>query len=210
MFSEEPNSFFEDEDEEFDTVWRDLTLTIAGLLLIVIILILPFINPPSKKASEDITIIENVIVQISWPNEKDVDVDLWCQAPGDTPVGYSNQGALVFNLMRDDLGTLYQDPLDINFEECRGRGIVPGEYAVNIHLFSVYGMSSKLPVPVSIVVSIKPSSRQPMAPLLTAKVSLNYVGEEITVFRFRLEQNGELVPGSAHNLFKPLRAAGAR
>jgi hypothetical protein len=30
--------------------------------------------------------------------------DLWIQAPGDVPVGYSNKSGGVFNLLRDDLG----------------------------------------------------------------------------------------------------------
>ena len=30
--------------------------------------------------------------------------DLWVQAPGDVPVGYSNKSGGVFNLLRDDLG----------------------------------------------------------------------------------------------------------
>jgi len=31
-------------------------------------------------------------------------VDLWVQAPGDVPVGYSNKSGGVLNLLRDDLG----------------------------------------------------------------------------------------------------------
>jgi hypothetical protein len=30
--------------------------------------------------------------------------DLWVQAPGDLPIGYSNKSGGVFNILRDDLG----------------------------------------------------------------------------------------------------------
>lgn len=202
-----------DDDEGTGISGLDLmTLALLGFIFMIIVL-LPHINPPAKKAAEDITVIENVIVQISWPNEIDADVDLWCQAPGDTPVGYSNLGARVFNLMRDDLGRLYEDPLDVNLEECKGRGIIPGEYTINIHLFS--NASGRLPIPVNIVVSTKPVTKtgakaQPAKPLLTAKESLYYIKEEITVFRFQLTEEGEVVEGSLHNLYKPIREAGRR
>src|SRR3981081_592713 len=46
----------------------------------------------------------NVIVEMFWDKAIDADVDLWVQAPGDVPVGYSNKSGVVFNLVRDDLG----------------------------------------------------------------------------------------------------------
>lgn len=210
MFARRFGSSSDKEKKGVSIVWRDTTLTIAGSLIVIVILLLPFINPPAKKTADDVAIIENVIVQISWSKDIDADIDLWCQAPGDTPVGYSNLGARVFNLMRDDLGRLYEDPLDINLEECKGRGIVPGEYTINIQLYS--NASGKLPIPVNVVVSTKPLTQkgakaQPMAPVLTAKEILNYIGEEITVFSFQLAESGEVVEGSLHNLFKPLRSA---
>ena len=42
----------------------------------------------------------NVVVEIHWPDDLPVDVDLWVQAPRDVPVGYWNQGSRFFNLLR--------------------------------------------------------------------------------------------------------------
>ena len=43
------------------------------------------------------------IVKVIDGDTVDVDIDLWVKAPDDIPVGYSNQGGLFFNLLRDDL-----------------------------------------------------------------------------------------------------------
>ena len=74
------------------------------------------------------------MVEANWPPELDSDVDLWVQAPGDVPVGYSNKGGAVFNLLRDDLGQQL-DLSGLNYETAYSRGIVPGEYTVNLHLY---------------------------------------------------------------------------
>ena len=74
------------------------------------------------------------MVEANWPPDMDSDVDLWVQAPGDMPVGYSNKGGAVFNLLRDDLGQQL-DLSGLNYESSYSRGIVPGEYTVNLHLY---------------------------------------------------------------------------
>src|SRR3546814_4795707 len=45
--------------------------------------------------------------------------------------------------------------------------------------------------------------------LVTTTVELKKENEELTAFRFRLDNDGNLVRGSVHSLQKPLRAAGA-
>jgi hypothetical protein len=55
-------------------------------------------------------------------------VDLWVQAPGDVPVGYSNESGVIFNLVRDDLGK-GSDPNSMNYEIAYGRGHWPEKHA---------------------------------------------------------------------------------
>src|SRR6266851_5608621 len=75
-----------------------------------------------------------VIVDLRWDEKVDADVDLWVEAPGDVPVGYSNKAGMIFNLLRDDLGHS-GDPNSMNYEVAYGRGRWPGEYTVNAHLY---------------------------------------------------------------------------
>ena len=92
------------EDEEVaGTVFRDvLMLALIGFVAMVIML-LPHLSRKKDEAKEAPT-PGNVVVELHWPDELPVDVDLWVQAPGDVPVGFWNQGSRYFNLLRDDLG----------------------------------------------------------------------------------------------------------
>ena len=83
------------ESKETNVVFRDIILlTLTGFIAMVILLI-PFINPPTKKTDSSQP-PGNVIVELFWDNERDVDIDLWVKAPEDIPVGYSNKGGLFF------------------------------------------------------------------------------------------------------------------
>ena len=95
--------FDEFDDGTTDTVFRDvILLTLVGFVAMVIML-LPHIQK-KKEETEDHKAPGNVIVEMHWPSEMYVDVDLWVRAPNSTPVGFWNQGNDVFNLLRDDLG----------------------------------------------------------------------------------------------------------
>lgn len=190
------------DDDSGDTVFRDVILLALSGFVAIVILLLPHLNPPVE--AHEAPPPGNVVVEIRWPDTINADVDLWVEAPGDRPVGYSNKGGRVFNLLRDDLGK-YHDLTDVNYEFAFSRGIPNGEYVINVHLYR--NSSSVYPVPVTVVASIKKSTSQSLKRLVTSKVELTHRGEEITVFRFRLDDRGKLVPGSIHNLQKGLRSA---
>ena len=132
--------------ESGDTVFRDVILLALSGFVAVVLILLPHLHPPveAKEAPPP----GNVVIEINWPSEIDADVDLWIEAPGDRPVGYSNKGGRVFNLLRDDLGQ-FRDLTDVNYEVAYSRGIVEGEYTINLHLYR--NKSAILPVPVTMV-----------------------------------------------------------
>ena len=137
--------------EESNVVFRDIILlTLTGFISMVVLLV-PFINPPTEKVDSS-SPPGNVIVELFWDNERDVDIDLWVKAPGDIPVGYSNQGGLFFNLLRDDLGK-YKDNTPVNYEVSYSRGISEGIYAVNLHLYRE-DKSPFQPIVAKLVISI--------------------------------------------------------
>jgi hypothetical protein len=59
---------------------------------------------------------------------------------------------------------------------------------------------------VTIVTSVKKTAKESARQLLASKIELVREGEELTVFRFRLSEEGDLVPGSVHSLQRNLRA----
>ncbi len=144
-----------------------------------------------------------VIVDLRWDEKVDADVDLWVEGPGDVPVGYSNKAGMIFNLLRDDLGRS-GDPNSMNYEVAYGRGRWPGEYTVNAHLYR--SADSRLPVKVMAKVDMQTREGQ-VKNLMQSAVELTHVGQEATIFRFRLDDKGELVQGSLNRLHKELRSA---
>jgi len=149
----------------------------------------------------------NILIEMTWDRTKNADVDLWVQAPGERAVGYSNKSSVVFNLLRDDLG-LSSDPESRNHELAVGRGLRPGEYIVNVHLYSV---RSDLPFDARVTVTLdKKLHDQASSSIATViareQVTLTRNGEQLTAIRFTLDKNGDLVPGAFNKVFKDLRS----
>jgi hypothetical protein len=190
------------EDNGGDTVFRDIIfLALAGFVAIVLLL-LPHLNPPARADAET-TSPGNVIVELRWPDELNSDVDLWVEAPGDKPVGYSNKGGVAFNLLRDDLGNM-ADATRMNYEVSYSRGVPTGEYTVNVHLYR--NLSGVGTIPVTVVISVKPTDDTPAKQILATSVELNHEGQEVTALRFSLDKKGQLVTGSVHDLPRALRS----
>ncbi len=193
---------FIDEDSP-QTVFRDvIMLALLGFVTLVL-LMLPHLNPEAV-AEEAARSPGNVFVEIRWPDETDADVDLWVQGPGDRPVGYSNKAGGLFNLLRDDLGHRV-DVTGLNYESTYSRGVVAGEYTINVHLFQ--NPTRTYPIEVAVGVSVKRAADKPMRQILATRVSLTHAGQETTAFRFELDDAGRLVSGSVHDLPRALRSA---
>ena len=190
--------------DDSDIVFRDLILLMLTGFVTVAVLMLAHVNPKAQAAvTKDSEPPGNVMVEANWPPDQDADVDLWVQAPGDVPVGYSNKGGAVFNLLRDDLGQQL-DLSGLNYESSYARGIVPGEYTVNVHLYR--NRAGVALVPVTVVVSTKARPADPSRQVLMTKLELDHEGQERTVFRFKLDENGQVVAGSVNSLQRPLRS----
>jgi hypothetical protein len=187
------------DDEVAGTVFRDvLMLALIGFVAMVIML-LPHLSRKHDEA-KDAQAPGNVVVELHWPDDLPVDVDLWVKAPGDVPVGFWNQGGHYFNLLRDDLG-IEGDATGRNYEISYSRGIPAGEYIVNVHM---YGPVPKgVRVPARVVVSVKPKYGE-LRQMLETTIELTHKGQEETAFRFQLTGDGELVPGSVNTLRRRL------
>ncbi len=191
------------DDESGATVFRDvIMLALAGFVTIVLLL-LPHVNPRATAEEGDKN-PGNVVIELRWPDGLDVDVDLWVEAPGDVPVGYSNKGGAVFNLLRDDLG-LSGDMTGLNYEFSYSRGIPAGEYTVNVHLYR--NRVNTYPVPVTVAASVKAGVDTSARQIVASRVELDHEGQEITAFRFTLDEKGKLSGGSVHDMPRALRNA---
>jgi hypothetical protein len=191
-------------DEETLTVWLDTALLMLGGFVLMAVLMMTVMNPPAKSSEAGVQSPGNVIIEAQWGDKLDADVDLWVEAPGDVPVGYSNKSGQVFNLLRDDLGRA-QDVTDYNYEVAYSRGMPAGEYIVNVHMYRGIGVS--YPVAVKLVASVKATPDDMARQIVATTVNLRRENDQITAFRFRLDEKGQLVAGSINSLFKELRVA---
>ena len=188
-------------DDDSGTIFRDVTLLALAAFVAMVLMLLPFLNPGAEAESEadGITDPGNVIIELVWAPDRDADIDLWVKAPEGLPVGFPNKGNAVVNLLRDDLG-LFQDLTDINYEIVYSRGIVPGEWIVNVQAYRLEDPIRPIPVNVQVLVSVKREGEDRPTPILEKEVELRYPRHETTVFRFALTGKGALVHGSVNDV----------
>ncbi len=194
------------EEDAWGTVFRDVILLALVGFVAMVILLLPHITE-AKKETDETSVPGNVVVEAHWPSNLPVDVDLWVQAPGEYPVGFWNQGGPTFNLLRDDLGA-EGDATEENYEITYSRGIVAGEYIVNVHMYGP--LKAGTIVPVSIVVGVKKRFDTDLQQILRTVIRLDRRNQEETAFRFQLTRDGDLVAGSVNTLRRSLIMGGNR
>lgn len=182
-------------------VFRDIFMGLIGILGFILLVVL-IQQTISKKTNDGQTPPGNVTVFITWP-PGDNDVDLWVMGPGEKrPVGYSNKGGVLWNLLRDDLGNA-SDNSDVNMESAYSRGAPAGEWQVNLHCFRCM----KLPQKVNVEVGLNDGKGAGTVVIATATVLLMANGQERTAVRFKIDAAGKFVNGSINSVFKPLRSA---
>ena len=89
----------DDDLSSSDTVFRDMTMLALSGFIIIVLLLLPWLNIVAQdEATQEPS--GSVIVEVLWPNDRNVDIDLWVKSPDDAAVGYSNMAGYYFNLLR--------------------------------------------------------------------------------------------------------------
>jgi hypothetical protein len=178
---------------------RDTYLNLLMVVLLLLVILIRMLNPPTEEANAEPP--GNLTAVIVWP-VGNVDIDLWVLGPGEPrAIGYSRKSGKLWDLLRDDLGTV-PDATGANFETSYTRGIVAGEYTINVHAYRC----PQLPVVVNVEVSINRDNGSNLV-LFTTTVTLTQQGQEKTAVRFYLEKDGTIRKDSMHRVFRPLRSA---
>lgn len=183
-------------------VWKDFCLNSVFGVLAMLFIVLPFVNDPGKE-DDGAPPPGAVMVWVYWQTPGNIDTDTWVLAPGEPkPIGYSNKNGKSCNLLRDDLGN--PDP-ERNFETVYCRGIKPGRYWVNLHMYR----SPTFPVEVRVEVSVDKGTEGKSSLRVIAKTTLTLErkGDERTAFSFVLDENGAIERDSLNSVFRPLRRA---
>ncbi len=160
-----------------------------------------FMNPIAKTGA--IETKAEYIITVTWPEGNPSDVDTWTQDPAGNLTWYAAKEAGLMHLDRDDTGTT-RDILTINGVTVENplnqeivsiRGVVPGEWTVNIQMYAydptgLDGASTgNPPVPVKVKVEkVNPVVRVVFYDTLI----LRGQGDEVTAVRFTIQQNGDV------------------
>jgi hypothetical protein len=166
--------------------------SLLGFVLLFFLAIV-FLSPTEEDAKVDID--AQYVITVTWPDNSPDDIDTWIEDPAGDIAWFRNKNAGLIHLDRDDRGML-NDTLEIdgrtvsnplNQEVAAIRGIVPGEYVVNLHY---YESETKAPVDVSVrVARVNPVYQI----IYYGTTTLPTKGSEKTAVRFTLASDGSVV-----------------
>lgn len=183
-------------------LFRAYSLIVVAMFAILVAIMIANLNPKADSGKGEAKAAGDIIAHIVWPNG-DTDVDLWMFGPDEPgPVGYSNKAGIIWNLLRDDRGVL-PDATPINYEDGFTRGIVPGEYIINIQCFRC--ANANFPMTVDMAVSKRNRhSNDSIENIVVTKIVLKADGQEKTGVRFVIDENGDVQMNSINNVYQKL------
>jgi hypothetical protein len=162
---------------------------VAFLFFIALLAIAPQANEGKIDSKAEF------IITMDWPDNHPDDLDLFVQDAAGNIVWYRHREAGFMVLERDDRGGA-NDFILVNGKKIASpireeivtvRGIVPGEYTVNISHFQA---TTGQPVPVTIKVQkLNPTTQV----IFDNVVTVDHTGDEKTAVRFVLDQAGNVI-----------------
>jgi hypothetical protein len=123
--------------------FNDVLFNVLLGFVVLFVLALLLINPITKKS--DIPAKAEIMIIVEWDDESGDDIDTWVKGPlMGAPISFQNKHSGMMHLDRDDLGrssdTMIIDGekivIKVNREVVTMRGIVAGDYYINIHVYN--------------------------------------------------------------------------
>ena len=178
-------------EEPFDPLGVMLFKALQVISLMFFIVLLA-VSPESKDGKIDSK--AEFIITMDWPDNHPDDLDLFVQDPVGNIVWYRHREAGFLTLDRDDRGGS-NDFIVVNGRKIASpireeivtvRGIVAGEYTVNVSHFQA---TTAQPVEATVKVQkLNPTAQV----IFDDKVTLDHTGEEKTALRFSLDAEGKV------------------
>lgn len=176
----------------------------AGFFVLFIVAFF-YVNPIAKLGKIDNK--AEFMVTVTWPYEIDTDIDTWLEEPSGALIWYNDKTPKnsASHLDRDDLGNendvivVDNKRIEIkrNQEIVTIRGIVPGNYTLNIHYYnSRYAGSGPDPV---VPVTVKVEKLNPSVKTIydtPEPIRLTTEGEERTILHFTVDEAGDVIETS--------------
>jgi hypothetical protein len=175
----------------FDPMTAVLFKIIQAITYLFVLSVL-FMNPVTKQGIIDPK--AEFIISITWPDGDPNDIDTYVEDPGGNLLNFASKEVGLIHLDRDDRGNLNDSLIidgrtvdnPLNQEVTTVRGIVPGDYVVNIHY---YASENDKPVPVTVRVDrVNPV----LEVLYYETFTLQRKDEEKTALRFTMLPDGSI------------------
>ena len=180
------------------TGFTDLLFNVVVGLAFLFILAFILMNPVAK--TKDVESKSDFLIQLTWTDTSGDDIDLWVKDPLGNLVSFRNRGGGLMHLDRDDLGLSNDRILKSdgkyeyiirNKEIVSLRGIIPGKYLVNVHVYNKKPDAQHKMGPSDIrVVLIK---LNPYKEVAYAEFVGDQRGQEFTAFHFTLDAEGKVI-----------------
>ena len=177
--------------QPFDPIIAVLFKIIQAITYLFVLAAL-FMNPTSKTGIIDPK--AEYIITVTWADNNPDDIDTWVEDPDGQLIWFRNPAAGLLHLDRDDRGMI-NDTITVNGKQIVNplnqevvtiRGIVIGEYVVNLHY---YATETQKPVTVNVRLDkVNPA----LEVIYYGTINLDKKGDEKTAFRFKIGGDGKV------------------
>lgn len=191
---------------DFRTAYIDLLINLLTGTVVLFILTTLLIAPITQK-NEGIKKNADYIVSMEWPENIDCDIDMWVRDPQNNIVSYKMPESGLMYYERDDMGqrrSIFdvagrQTVIDPdNKEYVTFRGTFPGEYVINVHVYSCKDPSGEKGLPinttVNVPVDVELTKINPdLVTVRKVRVTMTQVWQEKTAIRFVVNEDKNVV-----------------
>jgi hypothetical protein len=178
-----------------------LDLLFNFLLATTILLVIAVLHIVVQNNKADIKTQAEFIITVTWDKTIDFDIDTWVQDPDDLLLWYRQREIGIMHIDRDDRGHISTGEPDYylnssgelvynpNQEIITIRGIKPGEWIINLHLFRV-GDFDKLPITVNIsFIKLNPKA----ITIIQREIIFTEYWQQETIARVIISETGEIL-----------------
>jgi hypothetical protein len=190
-----------DQDEKLSGfVYYDVMIQYCALVTLFFVLVM---MQPHNKVDGESVMAGRVCAELYWPNDRNVDIDLWSKSPVDKEaVSYGNMHSASTDLMRDVIGFRF-NPEHVNMEIACINKLYEGEYVFNAKYFGSYD-KDKFPLNIDVTMLVRVKKMSGSEEVVKRTVKFTYEKEQHTFFDFRLNEYGEIVKDSINFTEHPL------
>ena len=185
--------------------FTDLLFNILVGFAFLFIIAFLLIKPEAKKKDFDRN--AEFVVVMEWDKEAKGDIDLYVEDPLGAKCSFRQTVANFMHLDKDDLGSANDTVVNadgtvstvkINREVITIRGIIAGEYTINVHYYSErdysrVGNTMRKKKSKEVTVKIELHKVNPYTIMWIGEKTFHSKGQEETFVRFRLDKDGTVL-----------------